>query len=33
MVDEKSGEVAVEDFAMALADYAGMNEDPQRSEE
>jgi hypothetical protein len=33
MVAQKSSEVAVEDFAVALADYAGMNEDLQRSEE
>jgi hypothetical protein len=33
MIAQKSSEVAVEDFAMALADYAGMNEDLQRSEE
>jgi hypothetical protein len=27
MIAQKSSEAAVEDFAMALADYAGMNED------
>jgi hypothetical protein len=32
MIAQKSSEVAVEDFATALADYAGMNEDLQRSE-
>jgi hypothetical protein len=29
---QKSSEVVVEDFAMALADYVGMNGDLQRSE-
>jgi hypothetical protein len=33
MIAQKSSEVAVEDFAMAFADYAGMNADLQRSEE
>jgi hypothetical protein len=33
MIAQKSSEVAVEDFAMALADHAGMNEDLQRIEE
>jgi hypothetical protein len=33
MIAQKSSEIAVEDFAIALADYAEMNEDLQRSEE
>jgi hypothetical protein len=32
MIAQKSSEVAVEDFAMALAEYVGMSEDLQRSE-
>jgi hypothetical protein len=33
MIAQKSSAVAVEDFATALAEYAGMNENLQRSEE
>jgi hypothetical protein len=33
MIAQKSSEIGVDDFAMALADYAGMNEDLQRNEE
>jgi hypothetical protein len=32
MIAQKSSEVAVEDFAMALADYAGMNSEAKSKE-
>jgi hypothetical protein len=33
MLAPKSSELAVEDFAVGLADYAGMNQGLQRSQE